>query len=188
MGVPASQLKRGLVIEHEGALWAVVSITHVKLSKGGGAMQTKLKNLVRGDHIENRFRSSDKVEIVELDKKKCEYLYPEGDMFVFMETENFEQIELHKDFVGDAMPFVKHNEQVVVTFYEENPLTVDLPAAVALTVTETEPGFKGDSVSNVFKPATLETGLETKVPNHIGVGDTVKVSTETAEFIERVSK
>lgn len=188
MGVPASQLKRGIVIEHEGALWVVVSVTHVKLSKGGGAMQAKLKNLVRGDHIENRFRSSDKVDIVELDKKTCEYLYPEGEMFVFMDTDDYEQFQLHRDFVGDSMPYVKHNEQVVVTFYEEKPLTVDLPASVALVVKETEPGFKGDSVSNVFKPATLETGLETKVPNHIAVGDTVKVSTETGEFIERVNK
>ena len=188
MGVPASQLKRGDVIEHDGALWAVVSITHVKLSKGGGAMQTKLKNIVRGDHIENRFRSSDKVDIVELDKKTCEFLYPEGEMFIFMDTEDYEQFQLHKDFVGEAMPYVKHNEHVVVTFYEEKPLSVDLPAAVALVVTETDPGFKGDSVSNVYKPATLETGLETKVPNHIGVGDTVKVSTETGDFIERVAK
>jgi len=187
MGIPASQMKRGQVIEWENDLWVVVSLTHVKLSKGGGAMQAKLKNLKRGDHVENRFRSSDKVEPAYLDKKTCEYLYPEGQMFVFMDTDDYEQFQLHADFVGEQMPFVKHNETVVVTFYEGKPIAVDLPPAVTLEVTDTEPGFKGDSVSNVFKPATLETGLEIKVPNHISVGDIVKVSTDTGEFIERVS-
>lgn len=186
MGLPASQMKRGMVIEYENDLWVVVSLTHVKLSKGGGAMQAKLKNLKRGDHIENRFRSSDKIETVYLDKKTCEYLYPEGDMFVFMDTSDFEQFSLHNDFVGDSMPYVKHNEQVVVTFYDGKPIAVDLPAAVTLQIIETEPGFKGDSVSNVFKPATLETGLEVKVPNHIAEGDSVKISTDTGDFIERV--
>jgi len=185
MGVPASQMKRGMVIEHEGDLWLIVSMTHVKLSKGGGAMQTKLKNVKRGDHIQHRFRSSDKIEEVVLEKKTCEYLYPEGEMFVFMDTADYEQFRLHADFVGEMMPFVKHNEQVIVTFHDGRPITVNLPAAVALEVVETEPGFKGDSVNNVFKPAKVETGLEIRVPNHISVGQRVKISTETGEFIER---
>jgi elongation factor P len=187
MGIPASQIKRGQVIEYKDDLWVVVSLTHVKLSKGGGAMQAKLKNLKRGDHIENRFRSSDKIEVAYLDKKSCEYLYPEGQMFVFMDTDDYEQFQLHKDFVGEQMPFLKHNENVVVVFFEGKPISVDLPPAVTLEVTDTEPGFKGDSVSNVFKPATLETGLETKVPNHIAVGDLVKINTENGEFLERVT-
>ncbi|MCA8961136.1 MAG: elongation factor P [Planctomycetes bacterium] len=186
--LPASQIKRGQVINYEGDLWIVVSFTHVKLSKGGGAMQMKLKNLVRGDHIEKRFRSADKLETAFLDKKTAEYLYPEGDSFVFMDADDYEQFNLQAEIVGDLMPFVKHNSRVQVTFYHGNPITVDLPAAVELEVTETEPGFKGDSVSNVYKPATLETGLEVKVPNHIAVNDIVKVSTETGEFMERVNK
>ncbi|MEM7263346.1 MAG: elongation factor P [Planctomycetota bacterium] len=186
--LPASQIKRGQVINYEGDLWIVVSFTHVKLSKGGGAMQMKLKNLKRGDHIENRFRSSDKLETAYLDKKTAEYLYPEGDAFVFMDTSDYEQFTLQATIVGDLMPFVKHNSTVQVTFYEGNPITVDLPPSVTLEVTETEPGFKGDTVSNTFKPATLETGLEIKVPNHISPEDLVKVSTETGEFVERVNK
>ncbi len=187
MGFPASQLKRGNVIDFQGDLWIVVSLTHVKLSKGGGAMQAKLKNLKRGDHLNHRFRSSDKVETAFLDKKNCEYLYPEGDNFVFMDTEDYEQYSLGNSVVGDLMPYVKHNSHITVTFYEGNPVSVDLPPAVVLTVTETEPGHKGDSVSNVFKPATLETGMQVKVPNHINANDTVKISTETGEFLERVN-
>ncbi|MBN2492716.1 MAG: elongation factor P, partial [Planctomycetes bacterium] len=168
-------------------LWIVVETQHVKLSKGGGAMQTKLKNLARGDHISVRFRSSDKVEPVFLERRDCEYLYPEGEGFVFMDSGNFEQHTLHGDLVGDWMKFVRHNANVNITFHEGRPIAVVLPASVALQVTETEPGVRGDTVSNVFKPATLETGLAVKVPNHIKVGDVVKVSTESGEFLERVN-
>ncbi|MEM7166896.1 MAG: elongation factor P [Planctomycetota bacterium] len=188
MGVPASNLRPGLVIEWEGALWACVSAQHVKLAKGGGAIQAKMKNLTRGDHVNHRFRSSDKIEPAFLDKRNCEFLYPEGEQFVFMDEEDYEQYTLGNDLIGEAMKFVKHNARVVVTFYEGNPVTVDLPPSVELEVKETEPGHRGDTVSNVYKPATLETGLETKVPNHISIGDTIKVSTETGEFQERVNK
>jgi len=186
MGIPASQIGVGQVIHFEDDLWVVVGLTHVKLSKGGGAMQAKLKNLQRGDHINHRFRSSDKVETAYLDKKDSEYLYPDGEFYVFMDTSDYEQFNLHKDFVGELMPFVKHNEKIVVTFFEGKPISVALPPAVILQITETEPGFKGDSVNNVFKPATLETGLQVKIPNHVSTGELVKISTETGEFIERV--
>ncbi len=185
--LPASQIKRGQVINYEGDLWIVVEMQHVKLAKGGGAMQMKLKNLKRGDHINNRFRSSEKLETAFLDKKSAEYLYPENDAFVFMDTENYEQFSLNADMVGEAMKFVRHNSKIQVTFHEGLPVAVDLPPAVELTVTETEPGFKGDTVSNTYKPATLETGLELKVPNHISENDVVKVSTDTGEFLERVN-
>jgi len=188
MGVPATQLRVGQVINYEDDLWVCVKLEQKKLSKGGGAVQAKLKNLRRGDHITHRFRSADKVETAYLDKKNCEYLYPDGEFFVFMDTEDFEQYQLHADFVGDLMPYVKHNEKVVVTFHEGKSVSVDLPSAVVLLITETEPGFKGDSVNNVFKPATLETGLQVKIPNHVAEGDLVKISTETGDFIERVKQ
>ncbi|MBA4684285.1 MAG: elongation factor P [Planctomycetes bacterium] len=186
MGVPATQLRVGQVINFEDDLWVCVKLEQKKLSKGGGAVQAKLKNLQRGDHITHRFRSADKVETAYLDKKNCEYLYPEGENFIFMDTADYEQYQLHADFVGDLMPFVKHNEHVTVTFYEEKPVSVDLPPSVVLQIAETEPGFKGDSVNNVYKPAKLETGLEIKIPNHVNEGDLVKISTETGDFIERV--
>ncbi len=187
MGIPASQLKRGQVISFSDDLWIIVSLQHVKLSKGGGAMQAKLKNLKKGNHLNYRFRSSDKVETAFLDKKVSEYLYAEGNGFVFMDVEDYEQFNLNEDVVGELMPFVKHNSRVTVTFYEDNPISVNLPSAAELIVTKTEPGHRGDSVSNVYKPATLETGLEVKVPNHINVKDVVKISTETGEFLERVN-
>jgi len=187
MAIPASQMKVGNVIKYEDDLWIVVGTQHVKLSKGGGAMQTKLKNLNRGDHITHRFRSSDKVETAFLDRRTCEYLYPEGDSFVFMDVENYEQYSLHKDMIQEQMMFVRHNAKVNITFYESKPINVALPSAVELEVTETEPGVRGDTVSNVFKPATLETGLTLKVPNHIKLGDMLKVSTETGEFLERAN-
>lgn len=187
MAVPASQIKVGNVIKYEDDLWVVVQIQHVKLSKGGGAMQTKMKNLARGDHISNRFRSSDKIETAFLDKRKVEYLYPEGDAFVFMDVENYEQYQLHNDVVGDLMKYVKHNSHVNITFHEGKPITVDLPSSVELEVTHTEPGVRGDTVSNVFKPATVETEYTVKVPNHIKIGDTIKISTETGDFLERVN-
>ena len=187
MAIPASQMRVGTVIKFEDDLWIVVETQHVKLSKGGGAMQTKLKNLNRGDHITHRFRSSDKVETAFLDKRDCEYLYPEGEGFVFMDQENYEQYTLHREIIGGEMKFVRHNARVNITFYEGRPINVALPPSVELEVTETEPGVRGDTVSNVFKPATLETGLTLKVPNHIKVGDRVKVSTESGDFLERVN-
>ena len=153
MAIPASQMKVGNVIKFEDDLWIVVDTQHVKLSKGGGAMQTKLKNLTRGDHITYRFRSSDKVETAFLEKRDCEYLYPEGEGFVFMDLENYEQYNLHQEMVGEQMKFVRHNAKVNITFYEGKPINVALPASVELKVTHTEPGVRGDTVSNVFKPA-----------------------------------
>ncbi len=185
--IPATQIKTGQVINFEGDLWIVVSLQHVKLSKGPGAMQAKLKNLVRGDHINHRFRSSDKVEPAYLDKTSCEYLYADGETFVFMDIETYEQHHLHKDFVGEQMRFITDNERVGVTFYEGKPIALDMPPAVILKVTYTEPGFKGDSATNTFKPATMETGIEVRVPNHINIGDTLKISTDTGDFMERVN-
>lgn len=188
MAIPASQIKRGTVIQYEGDLWIVVESRHVKLAKGGGANQMKLKNLKRGDHISNRFRSSDKLETAFLEKRDCEYLYPEGEGFVFMDTENYEQYNLHRDMVGDQMVFVRHNAKVNITFYEGAAISVALPPSVELEVTETEPGVRGDTVSNVFKPATVETGYSLKVPNYIKAGDVLKISTESGEFQERVNQ
>ena len=185
MAIPASQMKVGNVIKYEDDLWIVVETQHVKLSKGGGAMQTKLKNLTRGDHITYRFRSSDKVETAFLEKRDCEYLYPEGEGFVFMDLENFEQYVLHQELVGDQMKFLRHNAKVNVTFYEGKPITVALPSSVELAVTETEPGMKGDTVTNVTKPAVMETGITVQVPLFINQGDKLKIDTRSGEYLER---
>jgi len=123
---------------------------------------------------------------VQVDKRLCEYLYKDAAGHVFMDCETYEQIHLPEDQIADQIGYIKENAQVQVTFHETNPVSVELPGTVELTVTHTEPGIKGDTVSNVYKPATLETGLEIKVPNHVAIGDVIKVSTQTGEFQGRV--
>ena len=127
------------------------------------------------------------MEFAFLDKRGCEYLYREGDSHVFMDLENFEQHHLSNDVVGEQMRFIVANAAVQVTFYNDNPVSIELPGSVEILIKHTEPGLKGDSVSNVVKPATLETDVEIKVPNHINIGDRVKVSTQTGEFQGRVN-
>ena len=127
------------------------------------------------------------MEFAFLDKRNCEYLYRDGDHYVFMDQENYEQYHLDADQVGEQMGYIVENGTAQVTFFEGSAISVDLPGSVELRVTHTEPGVKGDTVSNVFKPATLESGLEIKVPNHVNVGDKIKVSTNTGEFQGRVT-
>ncbi|MBN1422346.1 MAG: elongation factor P [Planctomycetes bacterium] len=187
MPVPATNIRKGQVILHEGALWIVVEAEARHQQMRRGALQTKLKNLRTGDTMIVRFRSSDKVEFAFLDKVTCEYLYQQGDHYVFMDVQNYEQYHLSADLVGDLMHYVKPNTQIQVTFYEGHPLTVELPSAVVLEITETEPGFRGNTATNVYKSATVETGLEVKVPLHINKGDRIKINTESGEFVERVN-
>ena len=152
-------------------------------------VQVKLRNVKTGVHTAERFQSTANVEKAWLDKRKAEYLYDDPNSGpVFMDQETYEQFSLSKELLGDSMEYVKPNEVVEVTFYEGNPIGLELPANVELRIVETEPAVKGDTVSNVQKPATLETGLKIKVPAHIRVGDLVKVSTATGEFQERVNK
>ena len=148
-------------------------------------VQARMRNLRSGTMIEHRFSSEDRVERAALDEQEMEYLYDDGEYFYFMNTETFEQMHLTRDFLGDATGFLIPNLKVAVEFYEGKPMGIELPPAVDLTVVETEPGLKGATVSNVTKPAKLETGLEIKVPLFIKEGEKVKVSTETGEFAGR---
>ena len=150
-------------------------------------LEQSLKNMQTGVIVQRKFSAQERVNFAFLDKRSCEYLYRETNNFVFMDTENYEQYYLSEETVGEQMQYIVENTTVQVTFYDQNPISLDLPGSVELEVTHTEPGLKGDSVSNVFKPATLQTGLEIKVPNHINIGDRVKVSTQTGEFQGRVN-
>ncbi|MHC4408453.1 MAG: elongation factor P [Planctomycetota bacterium] len=183
----ANDIRKGNVILLDGGLYACMDFHHNTPGNKRGIIQAKLKNLQSGTIINRKFSSTERVEFAFLDKRACEYLYRDGAAHVFMDLESYEQHHLSDETVGEQMKFIVENGTVQVTFYDSNPVSIDLPGSVELTVKHTEPGLKGDSVSNVFKPATLETGFELKVPNHINIGDRIKVSTQTGEFQGRVN-
>ena len=183
----ANDIRKGNVLLLDGELLICTDFHHNTPGNKRGIIQAKLKNLASGTIINRKFSSTEKVEFAFLDKRPCEYLYREGTNHVFMDLENYEQFHLSDDTVGEQMQFIVENSEVQLTFHDGNPVSIDLPGSVVMVVKHTEPGLKGDSVSNVFKPATLETGFQLKVPNHINIGDRVKVSTQTGEFQGRVN-
>lgn len=178
----ATDIRKGSVLVLDGELFVCTDFQHNTPGNKRGNVQTKLKSLSSGTTINRKFSSTERVDFAFLDKVICEYLYQDGTSYVFMDTNTYEQHHLSEDQVGEQMPYVVENARVQVTFYEGTPVSVELPGSVELKVEHTEPGVKGDTVSNVYKPATLETGLEIKVPNHVNIGDVVKVSTQTGEF------
>lgn len=183
----ATEIRRGMVLNVEGDLFLVTEFQHITPGNWRAMVQAKLKNLKTGKVVQQRFRSTDSIDAAFLEMKNMEYLYQDGENYCFMDTQNYDQILLSKDLVGEAMQYVVPNSQVKVTFHEGKALSVDLPSAVVLRVTKTDPGVKGDTVTNVFKPALLETGLEIKVPLFVRIGDKVKVDTRTGEFLERAN-
>ncbi|MHC4547232.1 MAG: elongation factor P [Planctomycetota bacterium] len=183
----ATDIRKGSVLVLDGELYVCTDFQHSTPGNKRGNVQTKLRGLQSGANISRKFSSTERVEFAFLDKRPCEYLYKDGASFVFMDTESYEQYHLAADQVGDQMRYIVENTTVQVTFFEGTAVSVELPGSVELRVTHTDPGIKGDSVSNVFKPATLETGLEIKVPNHVNVGDVVRVSTQTGEFQGRAT-
>lgn len=183
--INAIDLRKGLMIRIDGELYTVSSFHHVTPGNWRGMVQAKLKSLKQGNVTQRRFRPSDKVEDIYLDHRDMEYLYQEGDNYCFMDTENYEQVFLSKNVLEDAMSYVTPNAKVTVSFYENNAIGVELPSSVTLKIIETDPGIKGDTVTNVFKPAKLETGFVTKVPLFINTGEIVKIDTRTGEFMGR---
>ena len=183
----ANDIRKGNVLQIDGALFLCTEATHRTPGNLRALMQVKLKNLQSGVIVQRKFSAQERIDLAFLDKRHCEYLYRDGTSFVFMDNETFEQYFLSEDTVSEQMPYIVENTTVQVTFYEETAISIDLPGSVELVIEHTEPGLKGDSVSNVFKPATLNTGLDIKVPNHINIGDRVKVSTQTGEFQGRIN-
>lgn len=188
MGMKVNELKKGHVISESGQLWQVVDMEHVKPGKGPAYLQIKKKSLSSGKVVETRYNSGSTVEFAYLETKELKYGWQEGDSFVFMDSETYEQFPLSEAEVGELMAYVKPDETITVKFHEGKPVTMDLPQVVELQVVETEPAVKGDTVTNVFKPAKLETGLEIKVPMFIAEGEVVRVQTATGEFAGRANK
>ncbi|MBI2194679.1 MAG: elongation factor P [Planctomycetes bacterium] len=183
----ATEIRKGMVIIHENELYLVHDFQHVAPGNWRAMVQTKLRHLKRGNMIQHRFRSTDKIEVAYLEKKKCQYLYREGDRFCLMDLETYDQIFLNEEQAGDAKNFLISELEVELTFYEGQVIGIELPTTVNLKVTETEPGAKGDTVTNVTKAATLETGLVVKVPLFINKGELLKVDTRTGEFLGRAN-
>jgi elongation factor P len=183
--IPATQLRPGMVIKFNKDLFSVFKMEHRTPGNLRGFVQVKMRNFKTGTMIEHRFSSEDKVERASLDEQEMEYLYDDGEYFYFMNTETFEQMHLMKDLLGDAVNFLIPSLKVNVEFYEGKPISVELPPSVDMTVVETEPGLKGATVSNVTKPAKLETGLVVNVPPFINEGEKIRVSTSESTYLER---
>jgi elongation factor P len=182
-----SQVRKGMVIVgDDGQLYTVVDRDLNTPGNWRAILQLKLKNLKTGSITINRVRPQDKVEQAYLDRREMQYLYRDGDSFVFMDNENYDQFHLDGDLVGDLMVYLKEGDKAHVVMYEGKPLSLDLPATVELQVTETEPSVKGATAAAQYKPATLETGLKISVPPFIGIGEKVAVDTRTGEYLSRV--
>jgi elongation factor P len=183
--ISSTQMRPGMVIKFNNELHSVFSVAHRTPGNLRGFVQAKMRNLRNGSMTEHRFSSEDKVEKAALDQHDMEYLYDDGEFFYFMNIETYEQMHLTKDLLGEATSYLTPNLKVSVEFYEGKPISVDLPATVVMTVLETEPGLKGATVSNVTKPAKMETGLVVQVPAFITEGEKIRVNTAEGTYQER---
>ena len=180
-----NDLKNGMTLNIDGQLWTVVDFQHVKPGKGGAFVRTKLKNVLSGKVVDRTFNAGVKVETASVDKRDMQYLYREGEDFVFMDTQDYDQPRIPAATVGDAASYLLEEQMAVVAFNNGAPLYVELPAAVELTITQTDPGVQGDRSTGGTKPATLETGAQIHVPLFITTGEKVKVDTRTGEYLGR---
>jgi elongation factor P len=185
MAVDTSQFRNGLKIELDGEPFTIVYFQHVKPGKGGAFVRTKVKNLRTGRVLDRRFRAGEKVPEAEVDDRRMQYLYQDGDQLVFMDAETYEQTPFSLTQVGDARKYLKENLDVDVLFWRGQPIDIELPAFVEAEVVQCEPGVKGDTASGSTKPATLETGAVVQVPLFIKEGEKVRVDTRTGEYVER---
>jgi elongation factor P len=185
MNISTNDLKNGMTLDLSEGLFSVVEFQHVKPGKGGAFVRTKLKNVRTGAVLERTFRADEKVEQAVIDKRAMQYLYRDGEQYVFMDTFSYDQLNVETPALGDAARFVKEGDSAVLSLYDGEIVGVDLPAAVELTVSETEPGLQGDRVSGARKPATLETGLVVSVPLFVNPGDRIKVDTRSGEYLTR---
>ena len=186
MTVSTNDLKNGMTLDLPEGLFAVVEFQHVKPGKGGAFVRTKLKNVRTGAVLDRTYRADEKLEQAIVDKREMQYLYQDGEHYVFMDNSTYDQMHVDASALGSAASYLKEGDSAVLQMYKSEIVGVDLPAAVELTVETTEPGVQGDRVSGARKPATLETGLVVQVPLFVNTGDRVKVDTRSGEYITRV--
>jgi len=180
-----NDLKNGMTLNLDGQLWGIVDFQHVKPGKGGAFVRTKLKNVLTGKVVDRTFNAGVKVDVASVDRREMQYLYREGDDYVFMDVQDYEQPRIPAATVGEAANYLLEEQTATVAFNEGVPLYVDLPASVELTVSQTDPGVQGDRSTGGTKPATLETGAQIQVPLFITTGEKVKVDTRTGDYIGR---
>ena len=185
--VSAGDFRNGITIELEGNVFQIIEFQHVNPGKGAAFVRTKLKNIKSGGVVEKTFRPTEKFPQARIDRKDMQYLYADGDMFNFMDTETYEQIALTAEEIGDALKFVKENEMVKMCSHNGSVFAVEPPLFVELEITETEPGFKGDTATGANKPAIVETGAQVNVPLFVEIGDKIKIDTRTGEYLGRVN-
>ena len=186
MAITAGDIRNGKTLEIEGSIFQVIEFQHVKPGKGAAFVRTKLKNIVSGGVVEKTFRPTEKLEEATIERKDMQYLYSDGDLYHFMDTETYDQIALNSDQIGDTLKFVKENEMVKVWSHKGNVFSIEPPLFVELQITDTEPGFKGDTATGTTKPATVETGAQVNVPLFVEQGDVIKIDTRTGEYLSRV--
>jgi elongation factor P len=185
VSVSTNDLKNGMTLQLEGELWTVLDFLHHKPGKGQAVVRTKLRNVKTGNVLDRTFRADEKVGLAIVEKQDMQFLYRDGSDFVFMNTSTYDQITVPDQVAGDAAKYLSEGANAVVAVYEGNAISVELPAAVILSVTKTDPGVKGDRVSGALKPATLETGITVQVPLFVEESDRVKVDTRTGEYLTR---
>lgn len=183
--ITASEFRNGATFELDGQIFQVVEFQHVKPGKGAAFVRTKMRNIITGSTVERTFNPNDKMPKAHIERKDLQYLYNDGDLFYFMDTETFEQMPISKATIGDTFKFVKENMTVKILSHKGNVFGIEPPTFVELEVTETEPGYKGDTATGASKPATLETGAIVKVPLFINQGDMIRIDTRTGEYLER---
>ena len=187
MAFDTSQFRNGLKIELDGSPFVITYFQHVKPGKGGAFVRTKVKNLLSGQVLERTFRSGEKIVEADIEERKMQYLYLDGDSLVFMDSRTYDQLPISEDVVGEARKFLKENTEANVLFWRGNAVSISLPPFIEAEVSQCDPGLKGDTASNVTKPATLETGAVLQVPLFIKEGETIRVDTRTGEYSERVN-
>ena len=184
--ISAGDFRNGITIELDNAIFQIIEFQHVKPGKGAAFVRTKLKNVISGGVIERTFRPTEKCPQARIDRKDMQYLYSDGDLYHFMDVETYDQVALNEDTVGDALKFVKENDMCKVCSHNGNVFSVEPPLFVELEITDTEPGFRGDTATGATKPATVETGATVSVPLFVNLGDKIKIDTRTGEYLSRV--
>ncbi len=183
--ISAGDFRNGITIELDGNIFQIIEFQHVKPGKGAAFVRTKLKNIINGGVVERSFRPTEKCPQARIDRKDMQYLYEDGGLYNFMDTETYDQVALNADTVGDALKYVKENEMVKICSHNGNVFAIEPPLFVELEITDTEPGFKGDTATGATKPATVETGAQVNVPLFVNQGDKIKIDTRTGEYLSR---